>query len=246
MTPAATWDAVVVGGGVAGLVAARDLARAGLRTLVLEERDAVGGAVAAHTVAGLRLDAGAESFATRGGTVAALARRAGLSEPVVTPEPLGSWVHLPHGDGPLPRTGPARHPGAPGAADVRRTLGLVGALRAALDLVLPRPTAPPTSLGGARPRAAWARGCSTGWCGRSSAASTPPIPTTSPSTPSRPACATRSPGSAARWPARSAALRAAAPAGSAVQGIVGGLHRLVDALVARRRGARRRGPHGRR
>ncbi|MFN8519003.1 MAG: NAD(P)-binding protein [Chloroflexota bacterium] len=61
------WDAIVVGGGHNGLVCAAYLGRAGLRTLVLEARDAVGGAVAtsellpgvrvptyAHTVGRLR------------------------------------------------------------------------------------------------------------------------------------------------------------------------------------------------
>jgi phytoene dehydrogenase-like protein len=42
-----TWDAVLVGGGHNGLVAAAYLARAGRRVLVLERRAAVGGAVAA-------------------------------------------------------------------------------------------------------------------------------------------------------------------------------------------------------
>jgi phytoene dehydrogenase-like protein len=44
MSPPADWDAVVVGGGHNGLVAAFYLGRAGLRTLVLEKNAVVGGA----------------------------------------------------------------------------------------------------------------------------------------------------------------------------------------------------------
>ena len=44
MSTANSYDAIVVGGGSNGLVAAGYLARAGLRTLVLERRPVVGGA----------------------------------------------------------------------------------------------------------------------------------------------------------------------------------------------------------
>jgi len=44
-TIATRYDAVIVGGGHNGLVAAAYLARGGLRTLVVERRDVVGGAV---------------------------------------------------------------------------------------------------------------------------------------------------------------------------------------------------------
>jgi oxygen-dependent protoporphyrinogen oxidase len=138
-----TTDVVVIGGGIAGLVAARECARKGLRVIVLEASDALGGFVASHEVAGLRLDSGAESFATRGGEkgkpgpVAALVSDLGLGDSIVTPNPRGAWVQLPDRAAPLPKLSLLGIPGAPLADDVRRILGWKGSLRAQLDRYMP-------------------------------------------------------------------------------------------------------------
>ncbi|WP_366246793.1 FAD-dependent oxidoreductase [Cellulomonas sp. 73-145] len=225
------WDAVVVGAGLGGLVAARDLARAGLRVLVLDGRDAPGGAVRSHEVAGLRLDAGAESFATRGGAVAALVGELGMADDLCTPAPRGSWVHLVTGDGPLPATGLLGIPTDPGAADVRRTLGALGSWRARLDGLLPaRVGADATTLGalvrsrmGARVLDRLVR---------------PLVGGVHAADPDQLAVDVVAPGLRAALAQHGTlgkavgALRAAAPAGSAVQGLSGGVWRLVDALVA--------------
>ena len=52
---ATTWDAVVVGGGHNGLVAAAYLARAGRRVIILERRDRIGGAAETSTLGGVRV-----------------------------------------------------------------------------------------------------------------------------------------------------------------------------------------------
>jgi len=229
--PAERWGAVVVGAGVAGLVAARELALAGVRTLVLDARDAPGGAVRGHEVAGLRLDAGAESFATRGGTVAGYLAELGLADRVCAPSGRGSWVHLPSGDGPLPRTGLLGIPSAPFAADVRRTLGLLGAARASLDLVLPRSVgAKATTLGGlvrARMGARVLDRLVRPIVGGVHAAEPDDLAVDAVA-PGLTAAVAGSRGSLAR---AVRTIRAAAPAGTAVAGLEGGVHGLVDALA---------------
>jgi protoporphyrinogen/coproporphyrinogen III oxidase len=134
-TPAPT--AVVVGGGISGLLAARELARAGVRTTVLEAAEDWGGCVGSHVVAGLTLDSGAESFATRSAAVAALAKELGLGAQIVPPNPGGAWVQLPEGPRELPKTGVLGIPANPWDPEVRRSLGLLGSVRASLDALLP-------------------------------------------------------------------------------------------------------------
>lgn len=133
---------VVVGGGIAGLVTARRLAMAGESVTVLEAGDRFGGIVASHTVGGIMLDAGAESFATRGGTVDALATELGLGPDVVTPLDQPAWLYRAAGDPvPLPATSVLGIPAVPLAADVIAVVGLGSALRAQLDLLIPGPYA---------------------------------------------------------------------------------------------------------
>jgi len=128
---------VLIGGGVAGLVAALDLARAGLRPVVLEASPRVGGVVSAHRVGGLDLDAGADSFATGRPAVTELVADLGLSDRIALPDPVGAWVRHIAGSAPLPAMGFLGVPGRPWAADVRRVIGLPGVLRCVADAVLP-------------------------------------------------------------------------------------------------------------
>lgn len=131
-------DVIVVGGGIGGLVAARRLILGGRSVLVLESGDRLGGSVARHTVGGIDLDAGAESFATRGGTVAKLATSLRLGGDIVRPNPDGAWLQPARGPAfRLPQNSMLGIPGSPLASDVVAIIGATAATRAYAERLLP-------------------------------------------------------------------------------------------------------------
>lgn len=95
-------SAIVVGAGVAGLVAARDLAEAGASVLVLEGSDRSGGKLRGGSVAGVTVDVGAEAMLHRRPEGLALAEDLGL--PLVHPTTATSRVWTRGTLRPLPRT----------------------------------------------------------------------------------------------------------------------------------------------
>lgn len=88
---------LVVGGGVAGLVAARDLADAGDRVTVLEAGQGTGGALRAGVLGGVSVDLGAEAFAVTRPETRGLVDELGLAAEVVAPR--RSDAHLLLDDG---------------------------------------------------------------------------------------------------------------------------------------------------
>ena len=58
--PQSTHDVIVLGAGIAGLTAARQLAATGLRVHVLEARNRVGGRILTHNVGNEAIELGAE------------------------------------------------------------------------------------------------------------------------------------------------------------------------------------------
>ncbi|AEG45545.1 NAD(P)/FAD-dependent oxidoreductase [Isoptericola variabilis] len=228
--PAEEVDAVVVGGGVGGLVAAYTLVNRGLRVVVLEASDRVGGPVRGGAFAALPrvpLDLGAESFAARGTAVASLAAELGLR--VVEPAARPAWGYAAGRAFPLPAAGVLGIPSVPWARDVRRAVGWPGVARASLDRVLPRFVADTTDLG-TLARSRLGR--------RVTERLVAPVAAGVHSAPlDRLDVATVAPGllEAFRLEASLSkavgTLRAAAPAGSAVRGVDGGMHALVEALA---------------
>jgi oxygen-dependent protoporphyrinogen oxidase len=131
-------DFIIVGGGIGGLVLARRLILGGRSVLVVEASDHLGGTVSRHTVGGIELDAGAESFAMRGGTVAALARTLKLEDDIVEPNPDGAWLQPASGPAfRLPENSLLGIPGSPMARDVTAIIGSRAGFRAYAETLLP-------------------------------------------------------------------------------------------------------------
>lgn len=223
----------VVGGGTAGLCAAWELSRAGAEVELFEARAHLGGAVSVLGVGGVRLDGGAEAFATRSTEVADLISDLGLADQIVSPHPAGAWVQLPELAAALPATGVLGIPGDPQADDVVAILGRESADRAAADYEAPMTW--PAEHAAAQP--------SLGEVVRDRMGDAVVDKLVAPitsgvhsSAPDDLAISAAHPrlyatmieqGSLAR---AVTALKAAAPAGSAVQSLHGGMHTLITAL----------------
>ncbi|GAB2456024.1 oxygen-dependent protoporphyrinogen oxidase [Conyzicola lurida] len=226
-------DVVVVGGGLAGLVTARRLLKSGLRVTVVEASDRLGGNISRHVVGGITLDAGAESFATRGGTVQALLGEIGLGGEIVSPNPAGAWLQPTSGPAvPLPATSLLGIPGVPAAADVITVIGTRAALRAYLgDTLLPTRVGAKSETLGQLVRARMGDAM----VDKLVAPVVQGVHSASPDDLALDRVAPQLRAALHRERTLAGAvrtIRAAAPAGSAVLGIRGGLVRIVDELVA--------------
>ncbi|KRB36773.1 protoporphyrinogen/coproporphyrinogen oxidase [Microbacterium sp. Root180] len=138
MTHARETRVVVVGGGIAGLVAAWECAKVGMPVTVLEASDALGGTIATAEVAGIRVDVGASCW-TAGGVVRELVDELGLGDRVVTPVDDRTWIAgLAKGAAaPVPRESVLGIPANPWDESVRPFIGWSGAWRAYLDRLRP-------------------------------------------------------------------------------------------------------------
>jgi oxygen-dependent protoporphyrinogen oxidase len=131
-------DVAVVGGGVAGLAVAHDLARGGLRVELIERAAETGGLLCRGELDGRAIDVGAESFAVRTTGVADLIADAALPLTIVDPSPAGAHVATLDDAGrvlraALPQRTVLGIPADPAAADVVAVLGEAGARRATAE-----------------------------------------------------------------------------------------------------------------
>ena len=83
---------VVVGGGLAGLAAALDLAEAGADVVLLEAGDRFGGQIRTTRERGFLIEEGADGFTHAQSSLRALLRDLHLDEEIIAPEPLPNLV----------------------------------------------------------------------------------------------------------------------------------------------------------
>lgn len=129
---------IVIGGGIAGLLAARRHALAGRQVTLLEADEVTGGAIAAQTVGGIEINTGAEAWSVGNGTVEALVAELGMADRVVSPVTgRGSRLVSAAGVHIAPSGGMFGIPARPLSPQTRQVLGTIGALRAWVERFLP-------------------------------------------------------------------------------------------------------------
>ncbi|QXJ26364.1 protoporphyrinogen oxidase [Actinomadura graeca] len=128
----------VVGGGIAGLAAARILARSGVRVTVLEGSPDVGGKLRVSEIAGLAVDEGAEAMLARRPEGLDLVRDLGRSGDLVNPGTTSSAILSRGALRPMPSGQVMGVPSDLRALAASGVLSPAGLARVPLDLVLPR------------------------------------------------------------------------------------------------------------
>lgn len=131
---------VVVGGGIAGLVAAWECARIGMRVTLLEASGRLGGRIETAAVDGITVDLGPEAFSLSATALAGLLDELGLRGEVEPVRDASVAVAAPAAGGPRVVTLPANRAGIPAnvwAEPVRRLIGGRGVWRAYLDRLRP-------------------------------------------------------------------------------------------------------------
>lgn len=129
---------IVIGGGIAGLLAARRHALAGRQVTLLEADEVTGGAIAAQTVGGIEINTGAEAWSVGNGSVEALVAELGMADRVVSPVTgRGSRLVSAAGVHIAPPGGMFGIPARPLSPQTRQVLGTMGSLRAWAERFLP-------------------------------------------------------------------------------------------------------------
>ena len=88
-----SFDRVIIGGGLAGLLAGRRATARGEATVILEANDYFGGAICKAQLAGLVLDSGAEAISTVNPEIFKALTELGIQEQdLARPEPAPAWI----------------------------------------------------------------------------------------------------------------------------------------------------------
>ncbi|GAA5086724.1 protoporphyrinogen oxidase [Microbacterium yannicii] len=130
---------VVIGGGIAGLVAAWECAKVGMSVTLVEASDRLGGTIGSARLAGFDVETGVTCWSTRGGAVRRLVDEVLPGAAIVTPRDDREWIAgLPKGAAaPLPPEQVLGIPANPWDESVRRIIGWDGTWRAYVDRLRP-------------------------------------------------------------------------------------------------------------
>ncbi|KAF2419868.1 hypothetical protein B2K11_03785 [Microbacterium sp. B35-30] len=130
---------VVIGGGIAGLVAAWECVKVGMSVTLVEASDRLGGTIGSTRLAGLDLETGATCWSTRGGAVRKLVAEVLPDAAIASPRDDREWIAgLAKGTAaPIPADQVLGIPANPWDESVRRVIGWGGTWRAYLDRLRP-------------------------------------------------------------------------------------------------------------